>query len=80
MFAAGSESTFYNRKSIYGIETIEDTTVFIVPFSLVEKLSMYSIPVNQLMQSILLQSLIGFSSHLQGLQFETAQDRYQKLM
>ncbi|MFD1770994.1 Crp/Fnr family transcriptional regulator [Sphingobacterium suaedae] len=79
-FAAGSESTFYHKKSRYGIEAVEQTKVVIVPFPIIEKLATYSIPVNQLIQTILLQSLVGFSSRLQSIQFETAQERYQKLM
>lgn len=38
-FAAGSESTFYHRRSIYGIEAVEDAIITIVPFSLICKSS-----------------------------------------
>lgn len=79
-FAAGSESTFYHRKSIYGIEAVEDATITVIPFPLIEELAKHSILVNQLIQSILLQSLIGFSTRLHSLQFETAQERYQNLI
>lgn len=79
-FLATSESLFYNKSSIYGIEAVEKSTVTIVPYALIEKFAVDSIPVNKLIQSILLQSLIAFSSRLQSLQFETAQERYQKLI
>jgi len=79
-FAAGSESTFYHRKSIYGIEAVEDVSVTIIPFAVIEELSKHSILVNQLIQNILLQSLIGFSTRLHSLQFENAQERYHNLI
>lgn len=79
-FAAGTESTFYKKKSIYGIEAVEAATIRTVPFTLIESLASHSIPVNRLIQFILLQSLIGFSSRLQSLQFESAQERYNNLI
>lgn len=79
-FVAGAESTFLQRKSVYGIEVLEEAVITAVPFSLINTLAVDSIAVNKLIQSILLQSLIGFSSRLQSLQFETAHERYQKLI
>lgn len=79
-FVAGAESTFLQRKSIYGIEVLEEAVITAVPFSVINTLAIDSIAVNKLIQSILLQSLIGFSSRLQSLQFETAHERYQKLL
>lgn len=79
-FAAGSESTFRLRKSIYGIQAVENATVAIIPYPLIEELAKHSILVNQLIQSILLESLMGFSSRLHSLQFETGQERYQNLI
>ena len=79
-FAAGTESVFYHKKSIYGIEALEVTTITLIPFDIIAGLASHSIAVNRLVQSILLQTLMGFSMRLQSLQFETAQERYQKLM
>lgn len=79
-FLATSESVFYNKSSIYGIEAVEMSTIRIIPYALIEELAAHSIAVNQLIQSILLQSLVAFSSRLQSLQFESAQERYQKLL
>ncbi|MBD1432604.1 Crp/Fnr family transcriptional regulator [Sphingobacterium sp. DN00404] len=79
-FAAGTESVFYHKKSMYGMETLEPSTITLIPFDAIEKLASHSIAMNRLIQTILLQALIGFSTRLQSLQFETAQERYQKLM
>jgi CRP-like cAMP-binding protein len=79
-FAAGSESVFYNKLSQYGIEAIEQSEVTIIPFSVIEKLADESLAINKLVQQILLDALIGFSSRLHSMQFETAQERYQKFL
>ncbi|MCC2598067.1 Crp/Fnr family transcriptional regulator [Sphingobacterium sp. FBM7-1] len=79
-FAAGTESVFYHKKSIYGIEALEPSTITLIPFDAIERLASHSIAMSRLIQEILLQALIGFSSRLQSLQFETAQERYQQLM
>lgn len=79
-FAAGTESVFHHKKSMYGMEVVETSTITLVPFDVIEKLALHSIAVNRLIQTILLQALMGFSTRLQSLQFETAQERYQKLL
>ncbi|PRD47457.1 Crp/Fnr family transcriptional regulator [Sphingobacterium haloxyli] len=79
-FAAGTESVFYHKKSMYGIEALEPSTITLIPFDAIAKLASRSIAMNRLIQTILLQALIGFSTRLQSLQFETAQERYQNLM
>lgn len=79
-FLATSESVFYGKRSIYGIEAVEVSTIRTIPYSLIEQLAGNSIAVNKLVQAILLESLVAFSSRLQSLQFETAQERYQKLL
>ncbi|MCY4779555.1 Crp/Fnr family transcriptional regulator [Sphingobacterium sp. UT-1RO-CII-1] len=79
-FLATSESVFYNNASIYGIEAVEDSIIRIIPYSLIEELAADSIAVNKLIQSILLESLVAFSSRLHALQFESAQERYHQLL
>lgn len=79
-FSGGSESVFNHKKSIYGIEALETSTLTVIPFTAIENLAAGSIAINKLIQAILLESLIGFSSRLQSLQFETAQERYQNLL
>ncbi|NGM65243.1 Crp/Fnr family transcriptional regulator [Sphingobacterium sp. SGR-19] len=78
-FAAGTESVFYHKKSMYGIEALEPSIITLIPFDAIAELASHSIAMNKLIQTILLQALIGFSARLQSLQFETAQERYQKL-
>ncbi|MBD1421787.1 Crp/Fnr family transcriptional regulator [Sphingobacterium chuzhouense] len=79
-FAGGTESVFYNKKSMYGIEALEPSIITLIPFYAIAELASHSIAMNKLIQAILLQALIGFSARLQSLQFETAQERYHKLM
>jgi len=79
-FAAGTESVFYHKKSMYGMEALEPSIITLIPFDAIAELASRSIAMNKLIQAILLQALIGFSARLQSLQFETAQERYQKLM
>ena len=79
-FAASTESVFYHKKSMYGLEALEPSTITLVPFGIIEELALHSIAVNRLIQTILLQALMGFSTRLQSLQFETAQERYHTLM
>src|SRR5690606_1194458 len=79
-FAAGTESVFYHKKSIYGIEALEPSTITLIPFDAIEKLASHSIARNRRITEMLVQPLIGVSTRLQSLQFETAQERYQQLM
>ncbi len=79
-FAAATESTFYQKRSIYGIEAVESATITSIPFAAVERLASHAIPINRLIQFILLQSLMGFSSRLHSLQFESALERYNNLI
>lgn len=78
-FVAAVEGVFMDKKSIYGIEVLEEAEVAAVSYTVIERLALEAIAVNKLVQSILLQSLIGYSYRLQSLQFETAHERYQKL-
>ncbi|WP_170852543.1 Crp/Fnr family transcriptional regulator [Sphingobacterium wenxiniae] len=79
-FAGATDSMFYDKQSIYGIEAVETSTVTRIPLSVIMKLAEDTIAVNQLIQTILVEALMGFSSRLQSLQFETAQERYQNLL
>lgn len=79
-FVTSSESLFYNKKSIYGIEALEQSKLIQIPFSLIESMADRSMEMNKVIQQILTTALTAFSRRLNSLQFESAQERYQYLM
>src|SRR5690606_8623779 len=38
-FAGGTESMFHQKRSIYGIETVEPSTITVFPFGVIEELA-----------------------------------------
>lgn len=79
-FVTSSESLFHNKKSKYGIETLEKSKLIQIPFSLIESMADKSMEMNKVIQYILTNALMAFSRRLNSLQFESALERYQYLL
>lgn len=79
-FVASSESVFYNKKSIYGIEALEQLVVIEIPYPKIEVMAEQNIEMNKVIQQLLLNMLVSFSNRLNSLQFESAYDRYHYLL
>lgn len=77
-FLTGEEAA---EKSRYGLMALEKgTVVYEFPFQKIKSWAETSVAMNKVIQEILLTILRGFSNRLNNLQFENAQDRYERLL
>ena len=74
------ESLFRETPSMQMIQALEPTIVFAIPMRDLEAVSMKSINIQMLYRKILEESLIISQQRADMLRFESAQDRYQKLV
>lgn len=79
-FSTGIESVFYGKPSIFGFQALAPSRIWMIPFNPIAELAKTDITVNQIIQKVLLDSLINFSNRFYKTQFETAQERYQTLI
>lgn len=79
-FGTGIESVFYQRPSLFGFQALIETSITRIPFTAIKDLAERDITMNQIIQKILLDSLISFSKRFYHMQFETASERYQSLI
>mgnify|MGYP002525388486 CR=1 FL=1 len=74
------ESLFREEPSKLQIIAIEPTIVYCLPKQVLEQVAMKSVNIQILYRKILEESLILSQIHADMLRFESAQDRYQKLV
>jgi len=74
------ESLFKEEPSRQIIQAIEPTIVFTLPMHELEAISMKSVNIQMLYRKILEESLIISQHHADMLRFESAQDRYRRLV
>ena len=74
------ESLFKEEPTRLQIMTLEPTLVYALPRTLLEQVAMKSVNIQILYRKILEESLIQSQIHADMLRFETAQDRYAKLV
>ena len=74
------ESLFREQPTKLQIKALEPTVLIALPKSDLEAVAMKSVNIQILYRKILEESLILSQVHADMLRFETAQDRYQKLM
>ena len=74
------ESLFHETPSAQMIQALEPTVVFAIPMHDLEAVSMKSVNIQMLYRKILEESLIISQQRADMLRFESAQDRYQKLV
>jgi CRP-like cAMP-binding protein len=74
------ESLFREQPSQLQIKTIEPTILIAIPKAELEAVAMKSVNIQILYRKILEESLILSQHHADMLRFESAQDRYQKLV
>ena len=74
------ESLFRETPSKQIIQALEPTVIFAIPMRDLEAAAMKSINIQMLYRKILEESLIISQQHADMLRFESAQDRYQKLV
>ena len=74
------ESLFKEEPTNLQIHALEPTTLYAMPKSELEAVAMRSVNIQILYRKILEESLIISQHHADMLRFETAQDRYQKLV
>lgn len=74
------ESLFKEEPSKQSIMALEPTTVIALPHDALEKAAIRSVNIQMLYRKILEESLIESQVHADLLRFETAADRYTKLM
>jgi CRP-like cAMP-binding protein len=74
------ESLFMEQPSRLQIVTIEPTLLYALPKKVLEQVAMKSVNIQILYRKILEESLILSQIHADMLRFESAQDRYQKLV
>ncbi|HIX55700.1 MAG TPA: Crp/Fnr family transcriptional regulator [Candidatus Sphingobacterium stercoripullorum] len=80
-FLGNSDSLLFNKESNYGIEALEpETVVFRVAYEKIMELAENNLAVNKIVHQILFNMLASYSSRLNSLQFESAQDRYKQLL
>jgi len=74
------ESLFKETPSVQMIQALEPTIIFAIPMHELEMAAMKSVNIQMLYRKILEESLIISQQHADMLRFESAQDRYQKLV
>ena len=74
------ESLFREVPSKLQITALEPTLIYAMPRTTLEQVAMKSVNIQILFRKILEESLILSQVHADMLRFETAQDRYQKLV
>ena len=74
------ESLFHETPSRQIIQAIEPTVLFAIPMHELEAAAIKSVNIQMLFRKILEESLIISQQHADMLRFESAQDRYQKLV
>jgi CRP-like cAMP-binding protein len=74
------ESLFKEKPSVQVIQTLEPTLIYALPKKELEAVAMKSVNIQILYRKILEESLIISQTRADMLRFETAQDRYQKLV
>lgn len=74
------ESLFKEAPSMQMIQALEPTIIFAIPMHELEMAAMKSVNIQMLYRKILEESLIISQQHADMLRFESAQDRYQKLV
>ena len=74
------ESLFKEAPSLQIIQALEPTIIFAIPMHELEMAAMKSVNIQMLYRKILEESLIISQQHADMLRFESAQDRYQKLV
>lgn len=79
-FSTGIESVFYRKPSLFGFQALTRAEISLIPFEAIEELAKTNITMNQIIQKVLLDNLINFSTRFYNTQFETAQERYLSLI
>ena len=74
------ESLFEEKPTNLQIQALEPTIIYAMPKSLLEQVAMKSVNIQILYRKILEESLILSQIHADMLRFESAQDRYAKLV
>ena len=74
------ESLFREEPSMQIIQALEPTILFALPMHDLEAVSMKSVNIQMLYRKILEESLIISQHHADMLRFESAQDRYRRLV
>lgn len=74
------ESLFKEKPSMQIMQALEPTIVFALPKAELEAVAMHSVNIQILYRKILEESLIISQQRADMLRFESAQDRYQKLV
>lgn len=79
-FSTGIESVFYQKPSLFGFQALTTCKISFIPFQHILELAKTHIVVNQIIQKVLLDSVISFSNRFYNMQFQTAMERYQFLL
>lgn len=79
-FSTGIESVFYKKPSLFGLQALAPSRICLIPFDPIEELANSNITMNKIIQKVLMDSLISFSSRFYKTQFETAHERYNALI
>lgn len=74
------ESLFKEEPTALEIIALEPTVIYAMPRPILEQVAMKSVNIQILYRKILEESLIESQIHADLLRFETAQDRYSKLV
>ena len=74
------ESLFREEPTILQVEALEPTICYALPKRRLEEVALHNVNIQILYRKILEESLIISQQHADMLRFESAQDRYQKLV
>ena len=74
------ESLFKNEPSRMQVETLEPSIIYAMPKKQLEQVAMHSVNIQILYRKILEESLILSQVHADLVRFESAQERYKRLM
>lgn len=79
-FSLPIESIFYDKPAPYGLDFLERSTIRTILYPELEKFIDQSSALEKLIRMLLIDVLKSFSSRLNELQFQSAQERYKSLI
>lgn len=79
-FTMPIESIFYNKPSPYGLELLEDSTIWYASYAEVETYVEQSSELEKFIRLLLIDVLKIFSDRLYALQFQSAKEKYQSMI
>jgi CRP-like cAMP-binding protein len=77
---ASVECIFYNRPSRYGLELLEESTIYTVSYHKIVKYLANSMELNKLLRMLVVNSFLSLYDRIDSIQFHSSQERYNHML